>query len=144
MTYSVELMQSGREFCHLLFDIFVLRALLFQLLFHLVESLHHLLLLLCLGVAFTLFLFELLLQLMVLCCEDVFLLITWKLYFEDIHLLNNHTHLFSFSRPAPSTASPHFHWPACIRDEIFINNAVFKKEELFLTQCWSRSFNLVG
>lgn len=60
-------MQSDREFGHLLFDILVLGALLLQLLFHLVERLHHVLFLLCLCVTFTLLLIELLLQLVVLC-----------------------------------------------------------------------------
>lgn len=60
-------MQSGGEFSHLLFDILVLGALLFQLLFHLVERLHHVLFLLRLCITFTLFLIKPLLQLMVLC-----------------------------------------------------------------------------
>lgn len=64
-------MQSCGEFSHLLFDIFVLVALLFQLLFHLVEGLHHVLFLLGLGVTFTLLLLKLLLQLMVLCDGEI-------------------------------------------------------------------------
>lgn len=60
-------MQSGSEFGHLLFDILVLGALLFQLLFHFVECLHHVLFLLSLCITFTLLFLKLLLQLMVLC-----------------------------------------------------------------------------
>jgi len=66
MTYGVEFVQLGAELGHVLFDVLVLAALLLQLLFHLVERLHHVLFLLSLGVTFTLLLIELLLQLMVL------------------------------------------------------------------------------
>lgn len=66
-TYGAEFMQSGSEFGHLLFDILVLVALPFQLLFHLVERLHHVLFLLSLCITFALLLLKLLLQLVVLC-----------------------------------------------------------------------------
>lgn len=66
-TYSAELVQPCGEFSHLLFDVFVLVALLLQLLFHLVERLHHVLFLLGLGVTFTLLLVKPLLQLVVFC-----------------------------------------------------------------------------
>lgn len=66
-TYGAEFMQSCREFCHLLLDVFVFVCFLFQLLFHLVECLHHILFLLRLGITFTLLLLKLLLKFMVLC-----------------------------------------------------------------------------
>lgn len=59
-------MQSDSELSNLLFDILVLSAFFLQLLFHLVERLHHVLFLLGLGVTFALLLLKLLLQLMVL------------------------------------------------------------------------------
>ena len=62
-------MQAGGEFGHVLFDVLVLRALLLQLLFHLVQRLHHVLLLLSLCITFSLLLIKLLLQLVVLCGE---------------------------------------------------------------------------
>lgn len=63
-------MQSCSEFSHLLFDVFVLIRLFFQLLLHLVKRLHHVLFLLRLGITFTLLLLKPLLQLMVLCDEE--------------------------------------------------------------------------
>lgn len=67
-------MQLRCKFGHLLFDILVFVALLFQLLFHLVERLHHLLFLLCLCITFTFFFLKLLLQLMVFCCGEIILI----------------------------------------------------------------------
>lgn len=65
-TYSTEFVQSGCELGHMLFDILVLVAFLLQLLFHLVERLHHVFLLLGLRVTFTLLLVKFLLQLVML------------------------------------------------------------------------------
>lgn len=60
-------MELRCEVCHLLLDLLVLRGLLFELLFHLIQGLHHLLLLLGLGVTLSLLLLQLLLQLIVFC-----------------------------------------------------------------------------
>lgn len=79
-------MQSGSELGHLLFDILVLGAFLLQLLFHLIERLHHVFFLLRLGVTFTLLLLELLLQLVVLFSH--FLCLLFPLF--DLILINQH------------------------------------------------------
>lgn len=83
---GAELMQSGSKFGHLLFDILVLVGLLFQLLFHLVERLHHVLLLLSLCVTLTLLLLKLLLQLVVLFPH--FLCLLFPLF--DLVFINQH------------------------------------------------------
>ena len=102
-------MQSGSEFGHLLFDILVLGALLLQLLFHLVERLHHVLFLLGLCVTFTLLLLKLLLQLVVLCDEksQCYLEFTQNVILTGKHpfsgeVIHDLTNLFSFSRLALS------------------------------------------
>lgn len=69
-TYGAELVQPMAELGHLLLDVLVLAALLLQLLLHLVQRLHHVLLLLRLGVTFALLLLKLLLQLVVLCSDS--------------------------------------------------------------------------
>lgn len=60
-------MQLGGEVGHLLLDLFVLAGLFLQLLLHLIQRLHHVLLLLGLGVTLALLLLKLLLELVVLC-----------------------------------------------------------------------------
>ena len=103
-------MQLCAEFSNLLFDILVLGALLLQLLFHLVQRLHHVFLLLGLCVTFTLLLLKLLLQLVVFCEGRSLSELKSHLFIKLFRML---THLFSFSLPALSTVWPHFHWPAC-------------------------------
>ena len=58
-------MQLGGEVGHLLLDLFVLAGLFLQLLLHLIQRLHDVLLLLGLGVTLAFLLVELLLQLVV-------------------------------------------------------------------------------
>lgn len=92
-------MQPCSEFGHLLFDILVLGAFLLQLLFHLVERLHHVLFLLGLRITFTLLLLKPLLQLVVFCERDI----TGSQPFIYLrNITQNHAHLFSSSPPAPS------------------------------------------
>lgn len=59
-------MQPGGELGHLLLDLLVFAGLLLQLLLHLIQCLHHVLLLLGLGLTLAFLLIKLLLQLMVL------------------------------------------------------------------------------
>lgn len=64
--HPAHLVELRREICHLLLDLLVLAGLLFQLLLHLVQRLHHFFLLLGFGIALPLLLLQLLLKLAVL------------------------------------------------------------------------------
>lgn len=76
-------MQPLAELRHLLLDVLVLAALLLQLLLHLVQRLHHVLLLLRLGVTFALLLLKLLLQLVVLCTTATLALVCSFGFIDD-------------------------------------------------------------
>lgn len=88
-SYGAELVQPLAELRHLLLDVLVLAALLLQLLLHLVQRLHHVLLLLRLGVTFALLLLELLLQLVVLCTTA-----TLRLDFSPVPLMSDDSFYF--------------------------------------------------
>lgn len=68
-TYGVGLLQSSLKLQQLLLGLLVLAALALQLVLHLVEHGHHVVLLLVLGLALPVFLLKALLQVLMICTQ---------------------------------------------------------------------------